>query len=258
MSFLIGVALPVALAAQSYPMMPVANPDADRLAELVRRLGTSPRDLPALIEAGELSFRLGDATAAAAFYKRAEAIDPRNGRVKGGIARILVNGEQPGEALRYFLEAERHGAPMARYADDRGLAYDLIGQQERAQRDYRVALTQGDADDADEVRRRYALSLGISGRQTEALAQIDALLRKSDRGAWRARAFILAMNGDVAGANKIATSMMPAGMAGGLAAFFQRLPTLNATDRAFAVHFGEVSPTPTRLADARMVPPLPA
>ncbi|MBW6528883.1 SPOR domain-containing protein [Sphingomonas sp. RHCKR7] len=260
------LALAAALAAATSPaaraqaIMPAANPEADRLAELVRRIGASPRDLSALVEAGELSFKLGDATAAAALYKRAEAIDPRNARVKGGIARILVNGERPGEALRYFDEAQRYGAVMARYADDRGLAYDLIGEQERAQRDYRLALAQGGAqgDDVDEIRRRYALSLGISGRQQEALTEIDALLRRSDRGAWRARAFILAMGGDVSGANRIATGMMPPGMAQGLAAFFQRLPTLNATDRAFAVHFGEVAPTAARLADSRMVPVLPA
>ncbi|MBB5727179.1 tetratricopeptide (TPR) repeat protein [Sphingomonas endophytica] len=234
------------------------NPDADRLADVVRRLGSAPRDLSALIEAGDLSFALGDATAAAALYKRAEAIDPNNGRVEAGIARILVNGERPGEALRYFEQAQRHGAPMPQYADDRGLAYDLIGEQERAQQDYRLALAQGGREAAkeDEIRRRLALSLGISGRQEEALAQIEPLLRRQDRGAWRARAFILAMNGDVSGANKIATSMMPRGMAGGLAAFFQRLPTLSPVDRAFAVHFGEVAPTPARLADARMVPPL--
>ncbi|WP_081668613.1 SPOR domain-containing protein [Sphingomonas phyllosphaerae] len=234
------------------------NPDADRLADVVRRLGSAPRDLSALIEAGDLSFALGDATAAAALYKRAEAVDPNNGRVKAGIARILVNGERPGEALRYFEQAQRHGAPMPLYADDRGLAYDLIGEQERAQQDYRLALAQGGQEAAreDEIRRRYALSLGISGRRDEALAQIEPLLRRQDRGAWRARAFILAMNGDVSGANKIATSMMPRGMAGGLAAFFQRLPTLSPVDRAFAVHFGEVAPTPARLADARMVPSL--
>lgn len=253
-----GALLTLPAAAQTYPAAPVAPNDADRLADAVRRLGASPRNLSALIEAGELSFRLGDATAAAALYKRAEAIDPANARVKAGIARILVNGERPGEALRYFDLAQRYGAPMARYGDDRGLAYDLIGQQDRAQRDYRAALAQnGQEGDVDEIRRRYALSLGISGRRDEALAEIDTLLRRSDRGAWRARAFILAMSGDVAGANRIATSMMP-GMAAGLAGFFQRLPTLGAVDRAFAVHFGEVAPTPQRIADARLVPALPA
>ncbi|KQT33451.1 hypothetical protein ASG29_05230 [Sphingomonas sp. Leaf412] len=250
---LAGVAMPAAVPAQGYSA--VAATDADRLAAAVRRVGASPRDLSALIDAGELSVKVGDATAAAAFFKRAEQIDPNNGRVKAGIARILVSGEHPGEALRYFAQAERTGLPMAPYAADRGLAYDLIGQQERAQRDYRLALERGDDD---ELRRRYALSLGISGRRDEALKEIDALLRRSDRGAWRARAFILAMNGDVAGANKIAGSMMGGGMAGGLAAFFQRLPTLNAADRAFAVHFGEVTSTPARVADAQLAPALPA
>ena len=254
---LAGVALPLPLAAQAMVQPLPGTTDADKLADLVRQLGRSPRDLSALIEAGDLSAKLGDTTAAAALYKRASQIDPGNARVKAGIARILVNGEHPGEALRYFEQAERSGLAPAMYADDRGLAYDLIGEQERAQRDYRLALARPGQDNEDEVRRRYALSLGISGRKDEALQQIDALLRKSDRGAWRARAFILAMNGDASGADRIATTMMPAGMATGLAAFFARLPTLSPADRAFAVHFGEVSPTPERLADARLVPALP-
>ena len=255
---LAGVALPLPLAAQEVVQPLPGTTDADRLADLVRQIGRNPRDVSALVDAGDLSAKLGDTTAAASLYKRASQVDPNNARVQAGIARILVNGEHPGEALRYFGQAERAGLSPGVFADDRGLAYDLIGEQERAQRDYRVALARGGQDNEDEVRRRYALSLGISGRKDEALQQIDTLLRKSDRGAWRARAFILAMNGDAAGANKIATTMMPAGMAGGLAAFFTRLPTLSPADRAFAVHFGEVTPTPERLADARLVPPLPA
>jgi len=255
---LAGAAMPLPLAAQAMVQPLPGTTDADKLADLVRELGRNPRDLSALIEAGDLSAKLGDTTAAAALYKRASQIDPNNARVKAGIARILVNGEHPGEALRYFDQAQRSGLSPTMFADDRGLAYDLIGEQERAQRDYRLALARPGQDNEDEVRRRYALSLGISGRKDEALQQIDALLRKSDRGAWRARAFILAMNGDANGANHIATTMMPAGMAGGLAAFFTRLPTLSPADRAFAVHFGEVAPTPERLADARLVPVLPA
>ncbi|SEL43770.1 Sporulation related domain-containing protein [Sphingomonas palmae] len=255
---LAGVALPLPLAAQAVVQPLPGTTDADKLADLVRQIGRNPRDVNALVDAGDLSAKLGDATAAASLYKRASQVDPNNARVQAGIARILVNGEHPGEALRYFAQAERAGLSPTTFADDRGLAYDLIGEQERAQRDYRQALARPGQDNEDEVRRRYALSLGISGRKDEALEQIDALLRKSDRGAWRARAFILAMNGDASGANKIATTMMPAGMAGGLAAFFTRLPTLSPADRAFAVHFGEVTPTPERMADARLVPPLPA
>ncbi|WP_375287530.1 tetratricopeptide repeat protein, partial [Sphingomonas sp.] len=233
---------------------PVPTPDADQLAAAMRRVGENPRDVQALLTAGELSLRLGDAGGAASLFKRAEAIEPMNGRVRAGMARILVTQERPGEALRYFDQAIGFGLDPRTFAGDRGLAYDLIGEQERAQRDYRLALK---SEDSDEVRRRYALSLGISGRREQALAQIETLVRRNDRGAWRARAFILAMTGDVPGANAIATGMMPPNMAQGMAPFFARLAAIPATDRAFAVHFGEVRPTPERLADARLIPALP-
>lgn len=249
---------PAAVAAQLQMVQPLPPrgvlSDADKLAEAMRTLGANPRDLNALIEAGELSLTLGDPTAAATLFKRADQIDPMNGRVKAGMARILVQQERPGEALRYFDQAAGYGLDPRTFAGDRGLAYDLIGEQQRAQRDYRLALQAGPQD---EVQRRYALSLAISGRQEEALKQIEPLVRKSDRGAWRARAFILAMGGDVAGAEKIASTMMPPSMASGLAGFFQQLPKLAPVDKAFAVHFGEVRASAARLADARMTPPLP-
>jgi hypothetical protein len=167
---------------------------------------------------------------------------------------LLVRAERPGEALRRFQEAEARGLDPSKYAGDRGLAFDLIGEQERAQRDYRLALR---AKPDDEITRRYALSMGISGRKKEALDLLDALLRKSDRAAWRDRAFILAMSGDREGAQKIANSMMSPGLGAGLAPFFDRLPMLSAADRAFAVNFGELRATPERIADARMIPTLP-
>lgn len=247
-------AIPAAGAAQTVQPLPQGGSDADQLAAAMRTVGANPRDLGALINAGELSLRLGDASGAAALFKRADEIDPMNGRVKAGMARILVQQERPGEALRYFDQAAGYGLDPRSFAGDRGLAYDLIGEQERAQRDYRLVLKGGAQE---EVQRRYALSLAISGRQEEALKQIDPLLRGGDRGAWRARAFILAMGGDVPGAEKIATTMMPSGMAGGLAPFFQRLPTLAPVDKAFAVHFGEVRAGAARLADARLAPSLP-
>ncbi|UVO51801.1 SPOR domain-containing protein [Sphingomonas sp. SUN019] len=240
---------------QSLQMAPRLTPDADALAAAMRRLGANPRDLSSLIEAGELSLKLGDATAAASLFKRAELLDPMNGRVKAGMARILVQQERPGEALRFFDQAAGYGLDARSFAGDRGLAYDLIGQQTRAQRDYRLALASGPQA---EVQRRYALSLAISGKKDEALAQIDPLVRQSDRGAWRTRAFILAMGGDLSGATDIATRMMPPGMATGLQPFFKTLPSLGPVDRAFAVHFGEIRPTPARLADARLAPALPA
>jgi Flp pilus assembly protein TadD len=250
---LVLAAVPCAASGQAMIQAIPGTTDADRLGDEMRKLASNPRDIDALIRAGDLSMGLGDLSGAAALFARAEKVNPRDGRAKAGMASILVRSERPGEALRYYAQAEGFGLDPRTFAADRGLAYDLIGQQDRAQRDYRVALR--DAPD-DETTRRYALSLGISGKQELALQQLGPLLLKSDRGAWRSRAFIMAMNGDVAGAAKIATTMMPAGTAQGLQPFFQRLPTLPASDRAFAVHFGEVHATPARLADARMAPPM--
>ncbi len=250
---LVLAAVPAAASAQAVVQAIPGTTDADKLGDVMRQLASNPRNIDALIKAGDLSMGLGDLSGAAALFARAEKVNPRDGRAKAGMASILVRSERPGEALRYYVQAESLGLDPRNFAADRGLAYDLIGQQDRAQRDYRVALR--DAPD-DETIRRYALSLGISGKPELAIQQLNPLLLKSDRGAWRSRAFILAMNGDVPGAEKIATTMMPAGTAQGLQPFFQRLPNLPASDRAFAVHFGEVHATPARLADARMAPPL--
>jgi len=235
------------------PMVQPLNPDADELANQMRLLAVNPQDVNALVRAGELTLKLDDDTAASTFFVRAERVDPRNPRVKAGLGSLLVQAEKPGEALRRFGEAELLGLAPQRFASDRGLAYDLIGDQERAQRDYRLALKAGPDD---ETVRRYALSLGISGKGDLAYKQLEPLLRRSDRGAWRARAFILAMAGDNAGAERIATNMMPPGMAQGLQPFFDRLASLGPVDRAFAVHFGELRATPERIADARLAPVL--
>ncbi len=239
--------------ATAQEVAPPPTPNADRLAEEMRTLARDPRNVRALLSAGEMSARLNDAAAAAGFFARAQSLDPANPRVLAGQAMVMVRQERPGEALRLFGEAERRGLAMDAYASDRGLAYDLLGAQAHAQRDYRVAMR---SDPDDETVRRYALSLGISGQEAEAMRVLDPLLRRSDRAGWRARAFIMAMNGDAPGADKIAASMM-GGVGSALAPFFRRLPTLSASDKAFAVHFGELRRTTARIADAQLAPSLP-
>lgn len=255
LSLLFVAASPAAAQVMTQPGEIVAPPvpEADALAAQMRLLAADPNNLDALLTAGELALQLGDPTAAGGFFARAESLDPRSGRLLAGRARLLLQAERPGEALRLFEQAESFGYQLDQFRADRALAYDLIGEQERAQRDYRVALK---AADTPEVRRNYALSLGISGKREAALAAIDPLVRAQDRASWRVRAFILAMAGEPEEADKIATAMLPATVASGLRAFFQRLPRLGAIDRAFAVHFGELTPAPGRLADARLAPRL--
>lgn len=231
------------------------NPDADALATQMRVLAENPRDVEALLAAARLSTRLGDLSGALALLQRAEGIEAGNPRIASNRAAVLVRQERPGEALRLFQQAESRGVDPREFAADRGFAYDLLGQPLLAQRDYKLALATRREDD---LVRRYALSLGISGNKAEAERELDALLRAQDRAAWRDRAFILAMNGDLAGAEKIAATVLPGAAGRNLLPFFRRIATLGPADRAFAVHFGELSPTPARLADARMAPSLPA
>ena len=214
------IALP-ASAQMVQPIPGVTAPDpVNTLSVHLRTLAANPRNLFALLGAGQAALDVGDPNAALGFFARADEIDPRSGKAKAGLASALVMLEKPDDALRLFGEAVSLGVSESDISGDRGLAYDLRGDARRAQRDYAVALRRGPDD---EVTRRYALSLGISGDRNQALTMLDPLLRKEDQGAWRARAFILAMNNDVSGANAIARQVMPASLAGTMSPFLTRL-----------------------------------
>jgi len=253
-ALLLATAAPLPVAAQPGAIVQPLTPNADRLSEQMRILGRSPNDVSALIEAGRLSGKLGDTDAAMQFLARAEKVSPNDPRIRAARGISLVAMERPGEALAMFASAERAGVSMTPYLAERGLAYDLLGRGSLAQADYRQALR---AEDDDELTRRLALSLGIDGNLAESTAVLNPLLQKGDRAAWRVRAFVLAMSGDAAGADKITASMLP-GFSASLSPFFRRLPQLAGADRAFAVHYGRLAPSPERLADARLAPPLPA
>ena len=236
----LSAAVPATLHAQSPQLVqpiPDANSPVERLGRYIRVLASSPRDIDALLGAGQAALDVGDANAALGFYARAEEVLPGNGRVKAGLGSSLVMIERPDDALRLFAEAVALGVPEAALARDRGLAYDLRGDSKRAQRDYALAMTRGRDD---ELVRRYALSLGISGDRAGAMTMLDPLLRKQDQGAWRARAFVMAMSGDVAGANGVARQLMVPAMANAMAPLLARLASLNASERAHAVNFGTV------------------
>ena len=233
-----------------------ADDPSELLARALRTLATEPNNLQALTAAGHNALVLGDANAAVGFFGRAQEMAPRDGRVKAGLGSALVQLEKPQDALRLFGEASRLGVPETEFAGDRGLAYDLTGDPRKAQRDYATVLA-AHPDDAT-TRRRLALSQGISGDKTAALATLDPLLRQRDIAAWRDKTFVLAMTGDAKGASDITRIMMPQ-QAGMLQPFLVRLGSLSAVDKAKAVHFGEMpaagrSYTPTQLANIGTTP----
>lgn len=209
----------------------------DTLAGYLRTLSSNPRELSALLGAGRAALDAGDPNASLGFFSRASQVDPRNARAKAGLASSLVMLERPDEALKFFAEAQSLGADEPSIAKDRGLAYDLRGDNRLAQRDYALALRNG--PDA-EITRRMALSYGIAGDQRSAMALLDPLMRKNDQAAWRARAFVMAMTGNLDDANAVARGVMPGSLAASMAPFLQRLGNLNAAERAHAVNFGSM------------------
>lgn len=240
------------VAAQMVQPVPGTGDPAATLSMHLRTLAASPRDLSALLGAGQAALAVGDPNAALGFFARAEELAPNNGRAKAGLASALVQLEKPDDALPLFGQAVAMGVSESEIAADRGLAYDLRGDSKRAQKDYALALKRGPDD---EVTRRYALSLGITGDREGAIQLLDPLLRKQDRAAWRARSFILALTGDVAGANGVARQVMPGPLAASMAPFLSRLGKLKPAEQAHAVNFGTMPADGQTFASVQMGDP---
>ena len=213
---------------------PYNESPAAALARYVRTLATDPKEFTSLIGAGKAALEMGDAQAAAGFFARADEVNPRSPLPQAGMGAVSVANGEPQAALPYFKRAQELGLRLADFACDRGLAYDLLGQQTQAQADYRAALG---GRDAEEARRRLALSLAISGDRNGALQTLAPLSAKGDSGVARVRAFVLALTGDPGAAARAINAVMP-GASVGVAPFLQRLPSLNAAQRAAAVNLG--------------------
>lgn len=230
----------VALVATPASAAPVvqALPSADqtKLNAALARLGRDPRDVSALIDAGDAARRLGDFDAAIGFYRRADEISAGNARVKAGLAASLAQSGDPVAALPLFAEAERAGASPTSLAVDRGLAYDLVGDNATAQRYYAMAL--GGASDED-VRMRLSISQAIAGDAQASETTIMPLLRKQDKPGWRTRAFALAIAGDTKQAVEVSNTILPPQLAQNIAPYLRYMPRLTRAQQAAAANLGK-------------------
>jgi cell division protein FtsN len=228
------VGTPVIPVAAQYAAVSPADPGTT-LATSLRTLSTQPRNFQALVAAGRASLNLADTQAAAGFYGRAEEVSPQSPVPKIGMgAAMTAMGDARG-AMTYFDRASALGAPQSLLALDRGLAFDLLGEQSKAQSDYRAAMF---GANADEARRRLALSLAISKDIKGAAAMLEPLLARRDPAAVRMNAFVLALAGDREGARRTIDAALP-GAGARFEPFFRLLPLLRPDEKAMAVHLGE-------------------
>src|SRR5690606_22918217 len=91
---------PSSIAAQGYArpvVQALPDPAAQRLSEALRLLAEDAHSVDALVDAGRASLALDDVAAAEGFFRRAEAVAAADGRVKAGLASVLVRRRQPVE-----------------------------------------------------------------------------------------------------------------------------------------------------------------
>ena len=213
----------------------IASTESQTLTAALSRLGRNPRDVGALIAAGNAALASGDVDAAVGFFERAGQIAPANPKVKAGLAGALVRNEDPYSALPLFDEADQAGALDGNLLADRGLAYDLLADNATAQRIYRKALSAGSNDEAT---RRLALSLAISGEKRASEALLTPLLQRQDKAAWRSRAFALAIGGQEEEAVALTRSTMPQELASGIAPYLRYMRRLTPAQQAAAANLG--------------------
>lgn len=211
------------------------SPASVELRDAVRRMAARPNDPVALADAGHASLKLGDAAAALNFFNRANSLQPGNMRTISGLGSAMVRTENPFEALRYFDEAVRLGANERSIALDRALAFDLLGNFDRAHNDYQLAKSYGSSD---ELTRRYAMSLSMAGKVSEADGLLLPLLQRNDPEAWRARSMMLAARGEIKEAVQIAQGFLSADAARRMERFLRQMPRMTDAQRAAAMHFG--------------------
>ena len=223
-----------AVAAQEV-VQALPNPASAKLAQAMQQLSGNPNSLSALVNAGRASLDLDDTNAALGFFSRAQRVAPEDGRVLTGLARVALSRGDAVTALQLFDNANLAGEPMQPHAADRGLAYDLVGNNSRAQRLYRQALS---TEDSPEITRRLALSYAISGDQAASEAALLPLLDRQDRAAFRSRAFALAILGREDEAVTIAETMLPARLANRMSPYLRYMGRLTRAQQAAAANLG--------------------
>jgi Flp pilus assembly protein TadD len=135
-------------------------------------LATNPRDVPALVRAGSAQAALGQRDQAVRSFGQALAIAPDNPGAALGLGRLTL-ATDPAAAAALLLRLTTRDPHNVAALIDLGIARDLLGQHEEAQRGYRLALAIDPGSAAAKV--NLGLSLALSGDSRQALGILRPL-----------------------------------------------------------------------------------
>ncbi len=236
---LLAITLPPGANAQPV-VQPLPSAEVQRLNRALVDLAKRPREIPALLEAGNAAVEVNDLEAAGGFFERARELDDDNPQAELGLARVALRVGQPVEALVLIERARLNGASMRDVLMERGLAFDMVGDQQRAQADYRAIL---ERDEDPLITRRLAISYAIEGRLADFERALRPQVERRDPAAFRTRTFGLAIMGEETRAAAIVEAVMPARLANELTPYLDFMARLTPAQQAAAANLG-IFPSP--------------
>ena len=133
-------------------VQPLPSEEVQRLNRSLVALAKAPRDLDALVEAGNAAMGVDDLEAAIGFFGRAADVDPGHPGVARGLGAVYLRSGRAGEALVQFDKALAAGVTEQSLLTDRALTLDLVGEHPAAQAAYLRAI---EADPGDERGDRH-------------------------------------------------------------------------------------------------------
>ncbi len=217
-------------------VQPLPSQEAQRLNRALLQLAKRPRDMSALLEAGDSAVAVGDLDAALGFFGRARELEPDNAKVAFGLASVYLRSGRPVSALSLLRSARATRTQDFTILLEEALALDMVGEQAAAQDAYaRVIKSQ---PDNTEAQRRLALSYAISGNSEGFESTLRPLVERRDFAAFRTRAFGLAIMGEQARAAAIVDAVMPRDLAGRVSPYLEFMPRLTPSQQAAAANLG--------------------
>jgi tetratricopeptide (TPR) repeat protein len=205
-------------------------------------LAARPNDEAALRAAANALMRMGFPAAAHDYLAALVRLRPNDAPARLALAAALNAREEPTAALEQLQAAEAAGAPPAPLWTQRGIAYDLSGDQAQAQQAYSRAINAAPGDFT--IPLKLALSLAIS---TEYPAALQILQQWANNPAAvdqvrRTLAMVYALSGQTDFAVEIAQSVMAKDAAEAMRPFYARVAGLPPAQQALAGHFNRLPP----------------